>query len=249
MNDSVSAFVTRYNEAVEEAANFRFITRSSELQKQACEKVFLASIASEKEQAAIAGNEDYANLLLACECAVEGLVAELRMWLLLKQDQPDKAWDHLVTAQNALASALKAHDGFTEIDNNLRRLDAIERIIFPPQVFFSSGMIVDKQICSICSSDYEDCEHVKGRPYMGKFCMVRLIASKVDHVAMVHNPADKRCRVEKFSEEGGYRNRMTWAIELSGGPEDAPLEGFHVQGTIAKISEIDEGTGSIAMND
>ena len=86
-------------------------------------------------------------------------------------------------------------------------------------------MIVKSQICSICGGEYEDCEHVKGRPYMGQLCTVKLIPSKVDHVSIVTNPANKHCRIVSFSAEGGNRNRMTWRIHPT--EEQAPDKAAH----------------------
>jgi hypothetical protein len=233
MSDSISVFLSKFNKVVEESAVFRFITRDSDLQKEACNKLkgMLAEIAAEKESAIATGDEDYANALLGCECAAGALIAEIKMWLLLKEGRPEAAWDELVAAQESLSGAVRAHEGFRHVDQNIRRLDAIEHLVFPPQVFLSSGMIVRSQICSICGKEYEDCPHVKGRPYMGKFCTVKLIPSKVDHVSMVETPADKRCRIVKFSTEGGYRNRMTWRVEpgdteATGGDQHLTTEGI-----------------------
>jgi hypothetical protein len=181
----------------------------------------LALIATEKGSAIAAGDEDYANALLGCACAAEALGAEISMWLLIKEGRPDDAWSQLVAAQGKVSDAMRAHEGFRHFDEHVRRLDAIERLVFPPQVFLSSGMIVRSQICSVCGGEYEDCPHVKGRPYMGEFCIVKLIPSGVDHVSIVDNPADKRCRIVKFSDEGGFRNRMTWRVE----PGDTDAKG------------------------
>ncbi|MDD3381663.1 MAG: hypothetical protein PHD68_10735, partial [Rugosibacter sp.] len=67
--------------------------------------------------------------------------------------------------------------------------------------------------CSICGGDYDDCDHLIGRPYMGRFCYIIARDISLDHVAIVKEPADKRCRVERFNVDGGVRNRMTWRIE------------------------------------
>ena len=235
MNDPVPAFVTEFNKIMDECATFRYITRDSELQKEACTKLrgLLAQIEAKKKSAKASGDEEYANLLLGCGCVASALNSEINMWLLLKEGRPDQAWDELVAAQSNLSSAMRADEGFGHLDDHIRRLDAIELHIFPPQVFLSSGMIVKSQICSICGEEYEDCEHVKGCPYMGKFCTVRLIASAVDHVALVDDPANKRCRILKFSAEGGYRNRMTWLIEPSDDAKDEATPGLRTQGIVA----------------
>jgi hypothetical protein len=235
MSDPIPPFVDEFNKIVEESATFIFITRDNELQEGACVKLrdLRARVEAEKESATVSGDEDYANLLLGCECIADALISEISMCLLLKAGRPDQAWDALVSAQSSLSSAMRAHDGFARIEDNIRRLAAIERLIFPPQVFLSSGMIVKSQICSICEKEYEDCAHVKGRPYMGKFCTVTLIPCAVDHVAIVDNPANKRCRILKFSAEGGHRNRMTWVVEPSDNAGTEPPGSLKVEGILA----------------
>lgn len=215
MNNSPPPFVSSFNEQVKEAEVFLSIARDSALQQQAIEKLLVlrASIVAEKDSAISAGNEDYANLLLGCECVASALVAELRMWLWLKQDKPDAAWDELVTAQMASVDAVRSHPGFAHLSEHNKKLEAIEELVFPPQVFISSGMIVRKQECSICGEEYGDCDHLVGKPYMGRFCYIIARDLSLDHVAIVEHPADKRCRVQHFDVEGGSRNRMTWKIE------------------------------------
>lgn len=237
MNYSDSPFVKEFNELVEECEVFICITRDSELQKGACNKLQneLVRISTEKRLAIARDDEDYANLLLSCECVASALMAEIKMWLLLKEGHPDEAWDALVAAQDGMSGAMRAHQGFDHLDQHIERLHAIEHLVFPPQVFLSSGTIVSQQICSICGKEYEDCAHVKGRPYMGRFCTVTLIPSKVDHIAIVDNPASKICRVLKFSTEGGYRNRMTWRIE-PGENRERTAEGVTAQGIIATLA-------------
>jgi len=244
MSDPVPAFVTEFNKIVGECATFRYITRDSELQKVACTKLrdLLAQIETEKESARASGNENYANLLLGCNCVADGLISEIEMWLLLKEGRPDQAWDALVAAQSNLSSAMRAHGGFVRIEDSIRQLDALERLIFPPQVFLSSGMIVKSQICSICGQEYEDCEHVKGRPYMGTFCTVTLIPSAVDHVAIVESPANKRCRIVKFTDAGGSRNRMTWVLEPTDNADKEAAESRTAEGIFAISTPSEDNT-------
>lgn len=222
MSEPIKLSLGRFNEIVGECQVFLFITRDSDLQKQACNKLedALVEIAAQKASVIAIGDEESANVLLGCECVANALIAEITMWLLLKNERPDEAWERLVAAQGHLSNAIRAHEGFAHLDPYIERLDAIEHFVFPPQIFLSSGMIVKSQICSICERDYEDCGHIKGRAYMGQFCVVRLIPSAVDHVAVVDNPANKRCRILKFTAEGGNRNRMTWRVEPSDGLEN-----------------------------
>jgi hypothetical protein len=181
----------------------------------------LRQIASEKAAAVGSSDEDYANLLLGCECVARSLFAELQMWLLLKQEDPDAAWDQLIEAQGQALWAVRAHEGFKHLEHHHEKLQVIERVVFPPQVFLSAGLIVERQECSICQADYEDCEHIVGRPYMGEFCWRIARNVQADHVSFVEQPADKRCRVLAFEDEGGRRNRMTWRAESTEGNADA----------------------------
>lgn len=215
MNNSPPPYISSFNEQVKEAEVFLSIARDSSLQQQAIEKLLAlrTSIAAKKDNAISGGNEDYANLLLGCECVTTALIAELKMWLSLKQDKPDAAWDELVTAQMASVDAVRSHLEFAHLSEHNKRLEAIEKLVFPPQVFISSGMIVEKQECSICGEEYGVCDHLVCKPYMGRLCHIIARDLSLDHVAIVEHPADKRCRVQHFDVEGGSRNRMTWKIE------------------------------------
>jgi hypothetical protein len=215
MNEELPAFVQSFNTSIRDAEVFISIARARELQAEACGAVesLLRDIASEKALAIRAANEDYANFLLGCECAASGVLAEIQMWLLLKDEKPDEAWNRLIDAQSSYTAAMRAHPGFRHLGEARDRLQAIEDLVFPPQVFISSGFIIRVQECSICGKEYEDCEHLVGRPYMGRFCYIIARNAMLDHVSIVDRPADKRCRITSFGTEGGNRNRMTWRIE------------------------------------
>lgn len=218
MTDPVTPFVQNFNDLVKRCEQFLSIARASELQREAIELLskMQQAVASEKQAAIDQSDENYANLLLGCESVSAALIAELKMWLLLKDEKPDQAWDQLVAAQMASVDAVRAHEGFHHLEQHSRRLEAIEHLVFPPQVFISAGMIVRSQECSICGLEYEDCEHLLCKPYMGNFCYIIARDLEADHVAIVEVPADKRCRVTTFSVDGGNRNRMTWRVEPSG---------------------------------
>jgi hypothetical protein len=114
MDDPLPQFVASLNEAVKRWQVFLCITRDRDLQEQACAEIEAVrpTVAEEKEKAICQGNEDYANLLLGCECAAGALLAEIQMWIALKSEEPDKAWDELVAAQMATAGAVRAHRCF-----------------------------------------------------------------------------------------------------------------------------------------
>ena len=224
MSNDLPNFIIQFNNFVEESQILLSIARDSELQQEECEnlKNILPEIAQEKKKAIENNNEDYANLLLGCECVTNFLINELKMWLLLKQEDPEKAWDYLVDAQMKATSAAKAHDGFRHLEYHRHRLEIIEKRVFPPQVFVSVGTIVHEQVCSICDEDYNECEHVAGKPYMGEFCYVTITGAHLDHVSIVEIPANKRCRITSFNVDGVWHNWMTRKIEKRDENTSAP---------------------------
>jgi hypothetical protein len=217
MIDEFPARIKQFNEVVHDAQILISIARDSDLQRKSIATLsdFSVSLRDWKQEAITAKNEDRANLILGMECLVEALKAELSMWLSLKAEKPENAWENLIAAQTATSDAVRAHTTFANLENHAKYLDAIERVVFPPQIFLSAGMIVHKQICSICDLDYEDCHHVVGVPYWGKFCFRTLKDVVLDHVSIVTDPANKLCRMTHFSIEGGRRNRMTWQVETA----------------------------------
>jgi hypothetical protein len=210
----VTPVVEQFNAFVKEVEGLLSIARATELQEQACTDLEhqRAVLAEEKQRAIESLDEDYANFLLGCECVCRTLMSELRMWLLLKTEKPEEAWNELITAQETAAAAARAHEGFSHLRRHGARLEAVERLVFPPQLYLSSGFIAKVQQCTICEAEYGCCDHLAGKAYMGKFCQIRFDDVTVDHVSIVDQPADKRCRVTSFNDEGGKRNRMTWRL-------------------------------------
>lgn len=216
MNDETKIeWSKRFNEVIQNEENYSIITRSIDLQRESverindllreCEKIKIGIVASGED-------EHFANLLLACECAATYLANEIAMWVSLKEGDPDRAWDHLVSAQVSVWNAMRAHEAFTHLEHHAQRLEVFEEILFPPQVFVSSGLLVGRQECSVCGNEYGKCDHLVGRPYWGEFCSIIAREIELNHVAIVKDPADKACRITQFSVEGGQRNRMTWNV-------------------------------------
>jgi hypothetical protein len=102
MNRRESEFVLGVNAVIEEGERLHWIVRDGELQREACARLEdkVAEILKEKHRAVLVQDEDYANCLLGCECTARAVSAELRMWILLKEEQPDDAWTELVNAQS-----------------------------------------------------------------------------------------------------------------------------------------------------
>lgn len=215
MSDNFQDRKVEFNKVVEDAKILLSIARDSDLQQAEVNGLgeMLMILGDWKREAVENCHEDRANLVLGMECIVAVLTAELKMWLLLKAHKPEAAWGSLVDSQTAMTNAMRAHKEFSHLEDYAKRLDEIERLLFPAQVFLSAGMIVGRQICTICNTDYEGCPHIVGMPYCGEFCFRRFEDITMDHVSIVDDPANKRCRVTHFNDEGGKRNRMTWRIE------------------------------------
>ena len=217
MSSSADECIKSLNTIVEDCEIYDFATRDSDLQKEACETLhgMLARCANLKAQAITQQDEEFANTLLGFECVAYSLLGSLSMWIKLKEQRPDEAWDHLISAQSAAIYAAKADRHFSHLEKRVKDLENIEELIFPPQVFVSAGLIVRRQECSICQCEYGECNHLAGRPYWGEFCSIVAKDFEGNHVALVKAPADKRCRIMQFTVETGERNRMTWKIDPS----------------------------------
>lgn len=214
MKMSLNEVIEQFNKVITDAEIFISPARSTKLQRQQCEilEKLLENASSFKQQAIANSDEDSANLFLGFECVIGSLVCELRMWILLKQERPNQAWDQLISAQIGVVDAGRAHRGFSHVPEKLQRLEQIEKTIFPPQSFLSAGFVAKRLDCSICGSIYGVCDHLQYKPYMGQFCYVIPHKIEADHVALVDTPADKRCRVISIKTEQGNRDKMSWDI-------------------------------------
>lgn len=210
----INGIIEKFNEQANEAACLVFLARDSGLQRTCVENLEAAQslIDEARREAATEGDADAANFLLGLQCAAHAFGSELQVYLLLKDGKPEEAWDALIDAQDAFAAALRADPRLKHLEPAASRARELEAYLFPPQMFLSAGMIVRKQLCSICREDYSSCDHLAGLPYCGEFCTVQLAEVEGDHVAIVDEPANRRCRVTSFSVPGGTRNRMTWVI-------------------------------------
>lgn len=239
--NSYPAEIERFNAVVEPLTNLLYVVRDNELQQQALVELsaFAGEVAGWKRSAISQQNEKFANIFLGCECVVCALRAEFNMWLQLKSGKPDDAWNSLVDAQMATSDAMRADSGFSHLEARAVRLAEIEHVVFPQQVFLSAGLLVGRQECSTCGAEYGDCPHVVGKPYMGEFCRCILRDIEADHIAIVDQPANKKCRIVYFDAEGGKRNRMTWKVE--GGAIDTNTgdgKGLATSGIILTLSDV-----------
>lgn len=227
---TIKQVVDYFNEGIQATEILLCLTRSSKLQLQQCLALdmLLYNASRIKLESTRLGKEDEANLFLGFECAFGAMRSELLMWILIKRDSPNEAWDCLIAAQMGCMDATRAHKGFSNCEQRLEKLKLLEKELFPPQSFMSAGFISDRLDCSICGERYSKCEHLRGRPYMGQFCEINHRNPRGDHASFVKVPADKRCRIVSFKTKEGHRDKISWVTtpytENETFTDDGPLE-------------------------
>lgn len=221
MNDIIAGFVEEYTEVVQSCERFAFLPRGTGFQKESIKELteLLEESAQVREEAIQEKDEDAANQVLALRCMINALRHEFKMWIDLKEKEWGAAWNGMVDAQDFATSAQSAHDiaESCNVTRYLSKLEAIEQVLFPQQMFNSLGLLVERFKCSICGEDYRECDHIAGKPYWGFFCqrVVDEIAGTRE-VSIVDNPEDKKARITDFiTDDGTARDRMNWKeIEL-----------------------------------
>ena len=156
---------------------------------------FKLAIESAKNGFIEAQSEEKANLWLSIEELCTAITCCIQMFLDLKANKPDSAWNCLVDAQNyAHWSCDKSHLLGGIPAEYVSYFNALEKILFPPQIFNSISAVATTK-CGICDSPMPECDHIRGNAYMGKRCSEISTSLSLDHVAIVYHPADKRCRI------------------------------------------------------
>src|SRR5579863_7236404 len=129
---TLSQLIDHFNKGIQGAETFCCLARSSKLQMEQCLALdsLLWGAMRLKHEAIRRGVEDNANLFLGFECVIGAIRSELMMWVLLKRDMPNQAWDRLVAAQMAYLDATRAHSGFAHCEQRLGELERLEGHIF-----------------------------------------------------------------------------------------------------------------------
>ncbi|RYG66214.1 hypothetical protein EON64_10275 [archaeon] len=159
-----------------------------------------------------------ADFIYCFSLVVKGVLSEIAMWIAIREGNNKDAWNHLIDAQSAVRVVLDHCPMITKAENRLRMLEDIERVVFPPQVFQSPGLLC-KRKCSICEADPIDCDHIRGRLYRGKRCVHIFIECKPYEFSIVDVPEDKRRRIYRYVNDEGI-----WIDKLTNGPVDGHEE-------------------------
>lgn len=210
----IDAHVLEYSryidQRVKNAMRYCFLTPGIELQRRKASQLsaLYLEVVEKKAREASDGHNEAANYLLAMEYAVECFRLELEMYVDLKTDKMEKAWDKLISAQLSAMNSISAHDSVREaMKERLDRLENIEAVMFPPQMFVSPGLVARKTSCSICMRSYEECKHLKGKAYNGELCAEVIEEADLKEISIVTDPANKQARVTEFGN--AKRNTMT----------------------------------------
>lgn len=155
----------------------------------------LSYIANKITTEAAAANETEANRWRHADFLVRSITAEFSMWISVDRKRFDDAWKNFCDAEfhaKWVAGWLPDND---MAQSRVRHLSEVERVVFPKQAFFSSGLIAASETCMICNSEYGTCGHVVGEIYSGEVAWKRVKPKEFIEVSLVNDPADKRCRV------------------------------------------------------
>jgi len=235
MNQKVIEFHAELRKAAAEGQRHCYITRAKEFQIEAIEKLeeALKQAGALKAEFISDEDEDSANAMLSFEKILSAIVTELNMWVALKNDDPGAAWDFLANAEVSARSSLSVHPIGEQLncEGYLRHLEILEHTLFPPLMFFSVGVIVDEAVCSICGQEYGECDHIKGRAYMGQECVRIIKHARMLEASVVDKPANKHARVTGMTDtEGVFRDILTWRAIPRHSPEPEPEQEQSIEG-------------------
>jgi hypothetical protein len=190
-------------DTVNNSLRYSYASSAIELQRKAIETLesLHDRLRALRESSIAQCDEPYANAGFRAQMLVSATLKVMEMWVLLKDDKPHLAWDKLAEAQEALVIAQRVQFD-PELLPLVNHLSEIEKVVFPPQMFFSSAYTYTEALCSICDGRYGECMHIAGRIYMGRICNRVIAKSELREISIVQNPQNKKCRVEDYAECG-----------------------------------------------
>ena len=72
--------------------------------------------------------------------------------------------------------------------------------------------MIEEAKCSICGKNYDECEHIVGKTYMGEMWYRIITKSELKEISIVENPINKKTRLIAFTKGKITRDYMTWKI-------------------------------------
>jgi hypothetical protein len=167
---SLEQLAKEYAAATAESKKFIFLARDTKLQADQITslKKLKNRIKRFKYGAIGVGHENAANVLFHWQCALNGQISFLEMWIELNRRKYYAAWNRLVEAQEYVAIALRAAEDDLGLPEFLEHLRLAERVLFPGyNVYNSWGVVISGGNCSICDAPFGTCPHIEGIIYAG----------------------------------------------------------------------------------
>ena len=220
-----------YSSKVAEASSLCFLSCASTLQMKCIndlDEFIEETCTSAKKVFVDENNIDLTERVIVFQAQLSAFRHELQCLVYLKKDDAENAWDHLIAAENAVKIVGKLYG---KAEDQFLRFRKLEQIFFPKQTFMSAGFIIKKATCSICSSDYELCEHIQGRIYRGDLCCRTIEEADLREVSILttEEPYDRRCRVTHISQDGIKTNLLTRQTETCEMTEHATISGYSIR--------------------
>jgi hypothetical protein len=204
--------IHEFNELIKKSQRRAFITVGTELQKEEIQVLenYRFELAKLKKEFILKKLENEANLVYCFENSALAIQYELEMLVNIKEDNMNAAWGNLVNAEVTIASVIRNHPFNPNMLNGyLDRLAGYQKLLFPDITFCSAGALIKKSLCSICNDDYEKCDHIKGKLYMGEMCCRIITKAELEEASFVEVPANKHCRVISFTDGGKTFDTLT----------------------------------------
>lgn len=227
LEDEFDAIKQEYGTLLQESSDICYMSCASELQATCGERIldFRKRAKALKKRLVAAENEELANLLLPLELQLIALFYELGCLIGLKENHAHEAWDHLVRAQEAVATLGRFYES---MEAQFNRLRILESLLFPRQTFMSCGMFIEEAFCSICSKEYANCTHVINHVYSGELCNRIITKADLYEVSVLdgQEPRDRRCRVTHLTQDGIKKDLLTGQVELVANQNSTKIAGY-----------------------
>ncbi len=196
--ENSNLLIQEFNEMAGIAQRKAYISIGMEIQKDAIETIInYRKELNEPKAEFVKRNEEYGAKLVYCiDSSLLAVQYELQMLVNIKEDNMGEAWGNLVNAQVIYGTVLRNWPPEFQVPSGyVERLESYEKLLFPNLYFQSVGGLIKKAYCSICRECFNNCDHIKGRLYMGELCRREITEMDLDEVSFVENPANKHCRV------------------------------------------------------
>lgn len=193
-----------YLNCVSETITYLTFCRDIDLQKAKVKELekHVIIFKNFKKQAVNNQKDELANFWFGCHNYLNTLKSCIESIILLKENNPHKAWDKLICAERFYSWASKIQDCLInefDLEDYMREM---ENVLFPHfKIYTSIGFTATKGDCSVCLKKIDECEHIEGEIYSGYACFeINKKLIEIKDFAAVKNPEDRRCVPTEMSQ-------------------------------------------------